>query len=820
MFQNEQFINDFVDEASSHAERFEIDLLTLESERNNKELINSLFRAIHSIKGTAGFLGLNKIVRFSHSMESVLGKIKTNEITVNDKIIETFLKSIDYLKVMIKKGFKSEELEIKEYTDELDKLADLNEKKTEESKDESSDINTFEDKVESSECIKEITYIEDKLDYLKNSLKFGKRLYSIIFIETQGDYKNNVFKEMDELGDLIIFKNENNDSFYFCTILEKDMINLVIEDDKCFIEEINIKEELEKLSLTHENQDKVNQDEVNQELEFDFKPSDFKDLSSETIRVSVSLLNKLLDISSEMVLRRNQLLNQLSKHNIAIPELNSLMQNIDFLTTEIQEKVMQTRLQPLNNIFNKLPRLVRDLCKNLNKDVNIMIKGGDVELDKSIIEALMDPFIHLIRNSIDHGIETSDERVKKGKKSKGEIIIKAYHESSFVNIDIIDDGKGLSILKIKNRALSMGYSLDYLESISKQELINFIFEPGFSTAEEVTDISGRGVGMNVLKSNIEKLGGTIEVSSDEDLGTKVRLILPLTMAIIPSLILGVSDFRFVIAKSNLQEIMKIDKKEIKDLNGAKIINLRDDLIPIVYLGDILNIENENPKDKVNIIVVKLKEKRFGIVVDSIFDEEEILVKKLQKYFKGILCYSGMTVLGDGRTAMILDPDGIVSMGNLIFEDNKKNESEDEVSEVENSKNLLIFNGVGEETYAIDLKYVSRVKQIDRNSIEKIGNGIYIQYEDRPVKSIYIEDYLKYSKKEYKDDKLYIILLKGFENELGIIIRKIYDTFEMNLDFDESLKSEFILGSFIYNKKITILPDIDSIVENTDFTTNT
>lgn len=820
MFQNEQFINDFVDEASSHAERFEIDLLTLESERNNKELINSLFRAIHSIKGTAGFLGLNKIVRFSHSMESVLGKIKSNEITVNDKIIETFLKSLDYLKVMIKKGFKSEELEIKEYTDELDKLADLNEKKTEESKDESSDINTFEDKVESSECIKEITYIEDKLDYLKNSLKFGKRLYSIIFIETQEDYKNNVFKEMDELGDLIIFKNENNDSFYFCTILEKDMINLVIEDDKCFIEEINIKEELEKLSLTHENQDKVNQDEVNQELEFDFKPSDFKDLSSETIRVSVSLLNKLLDISSEMVLRRNQLLNQLSKHNIAIPELNSLMQNIDFLTTEIQEKVMQTRLQPLNNIFNKLPRLVRDLCKNLNKDVNIMIKGGEVELDKSIIEALMDPFIHLIRNSIDHGIEISDERVKKGKKSKGEIIIKAYHESSFVNIDIIDDGRGLSIPKIKNRALSMGYSLDYLESISKQELINFIFEPGFSTAEEVTDISGRGVGMNVLKSNIEKLGGTIEVSSDEDLGTRVRLILPLTMAIIPSLILGVSDFRFVIAKSNLQEIMKIDEKEIRDLNGAKAINLRDDLIPIVYLSDILKIENKNKKNKVNIIVVKLKEKRFGIVVDSIFDEEEILVKKLPKYFKSILCYSGMTVLGDGRTAMILDPDGIVSMGNLIFEDNKKNESEDEVSEVENSKNLLIFNGVGEETYAIDLKYVSRVKQIDRNSIEKIGNGIYIQYEDKPVKSIYIEDYLKYSKKEYKDDKLYIILLKGFENELGIIIRKIYDTFEMNLDFDESLKSEFILGSFIYNKKITILPDIDSIVENTDFTTNT
>lgn len=793
MFQNEEFINDFIDEANSHVEKFEAYLLNVESKNYDKETINSMFRSIHSIKGTAGFLGLSKIVKLSHSMENILSDIKSEKVALNSEIFEIFLKCLDTLKSMINLGFKSEDIDIIKYVEMLDLI------KTKDDNVEKLFLESIKESNKIDFKVPKFNKINEKIEIINNSIKHGKKLYKVSFIDNSNEYISFVMNELNDLGDVYIFEESHESIIYFFSVLEKSMIDMVIEKNKCELNELNISLLFEKYS--NSDDDSGLENSILEEISI---------TSSETVRVSVSLLNKLLDISSEMVLRRNQLLNQMSIYTKDIPELNELLQNIDYLTTEIQEKVMQTRLQPLNLIFNKLPRMLRDLSKQLNKESELSIKGGYLELDKSIIEELMDPFIHIVRNCIDHGIELPSDRIKKGKNRVGSISINAFHESGFVNIDIIDDGRGLSSSRIKSKAISLGYNQDFIESMSEQELIKLIFEPGFSTADTVTDISGRGVGLNVLKTNIEKLGGTIDISSKKDKGTSVRLVLPLTMAIIPSLIIGIKEYRFVIAKSNLQEVIKVDKDDVKKFNGSMFINLRKNLIPVLDLYSLLNIESNLVKEKINIIIVKYRGRRVGLIIDEIYDEEEILVKKLPRYFKDITFYSGVTVLGNGKTAMILDTESISSNANLDFGEGEQSYTMSDGIEIKKESEYLVFRSFGAEIYAIDIKNVLRVEKIEVNDIQKIGNDDFIQFQNKPLKAIYVEDFLGFEKKEASNKYIYIIATKSFEVNYCIIIEGIYETISTQISYHENLCSKYILGNIVFDSKITIIPDFKEI----------
>jgi two-component system, chemotaxis family, sensor kinase CheA len=585
--------------------------------------------------------------------------------------------------------------------------------------------------------------------------------------------------------------------------------------------------------------------------------------SEDSIRVNVSLLNTLLNLASELVLGRNQLLRGMEMHRKNITGMDSILQNIDHITTELQEKVMQTRMQSIANVFNKFPRIIRDMAKKMNKEIDLIIEGDDVELDKSIIEALGDPLTHLIRNAVDHGLETPTERKKAGKPEVGKVIMKAYHESGYVNVDIIDDGRGLDLEKIKKKAIEKGIiDKNELLTMKENDITQLVFNPGFSTAEVVTDFSGRGVGMDVVKTNIEKLGGAIEIFTVPQKGTTFRLLLPLTLAIIPSIIVEVEGQKFALPQINLQEIVRIKSgdahRKIEFINSSEVLRLRGGLLPIIHLGDVLGIkrtyldtlshekkvenrktitgyskiiQNENEeaqiikmKREVNstirILVIKIGSKKLGIITDKIHGSEEILVKPMPAFIKDCRCYSGVTIMGDGKTAMILDPEGIIGKANLNFTDvlNQKGSERNVETTDENimeHQSILIFKCSGTETLAVDLSMVSRVEEISPNDIEVIGDTEYIKYRGDMLRVIKPENYLPISKgkAEAIPKKYYVIIPKLVRHPIGLLIEKIHDTVHTVIKLNsENTKIKGILGSSIINDKIVVLLNLYELFE--------
>jgi len=708
--QNEEFIQDFIDEATTGIETIEAGLLNLNGDNDISDNIHAIFRAIHSIKGTAGFFGLKKIVELAHAMENVLGEIRNNKMAVNNNIIDILLTSNDCLRFMVDNVKESENVTIQEH---LNKLAGL-------------------------------------LDAKKTS-------------DMQTDRAQNV---------------QAAESF--------------------------------KAAETESK------------------------LSDSSIRVNVSLLNGLLNLASEMVLGRNQLLRSMEAHRKNIPGIDPILQNIDRITTELQEKVMQTRMQPVANIFNRFPRVIRDLAKQLNKNVQLYMEGTEVELDKSIIEALSEPLTHLIRNAVDHGIELPAVREKAGKSVTGRVMLKAYHEGGHVNIDVSDDGAGINIEIIKQKAIEKGFvtAADLL-AMKEQEILRMLFKQGFSTADNVSDISGRGVGLDVVAANIAKLGGTVEVYTELGKGTIFRLILPLTLAIIPSLIVEVKGHKFALPQVNLQEVVRVksgdSSKRIEFINNAEVLRLRNKLLPIIHLEDIIGVCSvDNNKLKANredsstdritrILVIRTGSKRFGLAVDRIYDEEEILVKPLPKYLKNCICYSGVTILGDGKTAMILDVDGIASFTRMEFmEEPTGNTEEQSVEYTENNKSmrkLLIFKCSANEILAMDMSMVSRVEKIECSEIEKIGDKEYIKYLDGSLRVIRPEDYLPINKEPLTRNHLYVIIPKLRTSLIGILATEIRDTLEVEVHQNEaSIKSRGLSGSAIINHRITLFLDVNELVE--------
>jgi two-component system chemotaxis sensor kinase CheA len=683
--------------------------------------------------------------------------------------------------------------------------------------------------------------------------------------------------KITSLDDILDIENDTGIDIYMklivTSVLEKDLFSEAIDleidriskikmeysDDNKNEEKIdvenkeisvnNIKEiiDIDKKTEKIEKDSKITEQIKNTNIKKNFKHED-------SIRVNVTVLNDLLNMASEMVLGRNQLLRKLEGYRKSISGLSPILQNIDRLTSGMQEKIMQTRMQPVSNVFNKFPRIIRDLSKNIDKEIELQIEGEHVELDKAVIEALADPLTHLVRNSADHGLEKSEERELKGKERAGIIKLKAYHEGGYVNIDIEDDGKGIDIDAVSKKALEKGIiTNDELNLMSEQEIIQLIFKAGFSTAQAVSNISGRGVGMDVVRNNIEKLGGSIEIFSKKDIGTTIRLMLPLTLAIIQSLIVDVGGHKFALPQANLKEIVRIkkgdSKRYIEYLHDSEVLRLRGRLLPIFHLADILDIEKTyfDPLDKkekkdrrnnltdiresdseveftprrkdeenqiIRILVLQVGSKLFGVAVDNIFASEETLVKPLPKYFKSCECYSGVTIMGDGKTAMILDVDGMIKLSSFKF----NNEIENHISKTENDdkavevQNLLLFKCTGNETYAIDLSMISRVEEIKEDDIEKIGDREYIKYQGGKLRVIYPEDYLPVNRDKH-NTKRYVLIPKHVKYPIGVSIEKIIDNIniQIKLNGDDS-KINGVVGTTIYENKITLLINLYELFE--------
>ncbi len=562
-------------------------------------------------------------------------------------------------------------------------------------------------------------------------------------------------------------------------------------------------------------------------------------VSDSNIRVDVSLLDKLMNLVGELVLTRNQIVQFVTTQENAT--LTTSSQRLNLITTELQEGVMKTRMQPIENIWNKFPRLVRDLATSCGKKVTLEMEGKDTELDRTIIEAIKDPLTHLVRNAVDHGIETPNVRRQIGKPEAGRLFLSAFHEGGQVNIEISDDGGGIDVNRIKRKALQHGFAnSDQLTRMSDREIMDLIFLPGFSTAESVTNVSGRGVGMDVVKTNIEKIGGMIDVQSKPGQSTTIKIKIPLTLAIIPALLVTSGGDRYAIPQVNLLELVRLDGKQGKNgvemIHGSPVYRLRGKLLPLVYLSQTLKVNaDSSPASKnglLNIVVLQADGHPFGLVVEGISDTEEIVVKPLGKLLKGLSVFAGATIMGDGTVALILDVLGIAQSTGVVSEAREKSLSElsaqVEEKSAKDQRKLLLFRGPDDARMAIPLSLVARLEEFFVKNVENVGVGDVVQYRGEILPLIYVREILPERRKELRHpdasdpakdgNKIQAVVYSDQGHSVGLVVDQILDIVEGAFDLQTAGTRDGVYGTTVIQSRVTELLDIQGIIRkaNIDF----
>ncbi|MBT4140249.1 MAG: response regulator, partial [Candidatus Latescibacteria bacterium] len=583
-------------------------------------------------------------------------------------------------------------------------------------------------------------------------------------------------------------------------------------------------------------------------------------VADSTLRVNVKLLDALMNLAGELVLTRNQLMQIISSNDM--PSIDQASQRLDLITSELQEAIMSTRMQPIGVVFSKFRRIVRDLSRDLRKSIELVLVGVEVELDKTIIEALSDPLTHLVRNGVDHGIEVPSERLAAGKPEQATLKLRAFHEAGQVVIEIADDGKGIDPARIKAKALDSGlHDKQVLDAMSDKEIIRLIFAPGFSTAEEVTDISGRGVGMDVVNTNLTELGGVVDIDSELGTGTTVRIKLPLTLAIIPSLLVSMGNERYALPQVNVLELVRVSPNQVKDriqkIGGALVLRLRGDLLPLIRLSELVDVDpvyidpttgdaqqdrrevlhdrrgHGQGKDKddlredaerrhlgqsaISIVVVAAGAFQYGLVVDQLLDSEEIVVKPLDRHLTDSKIYAGATIQGDGRVAMILD---VVEIGRKM-ELNDMEAIKDQLNQMDqdrldadsgaDAQSLVLVRSAADEQFAIPLGLVSRIERIDKSQIEVAGGRRAMKYRNTSLVLFAIEDAA--SVKPCDDtEHLFVIVFSVSDREVGLIVSQIVDTLDTAVAVDQiTFCQPGILGSAILHDETTLLVDLFGVV---------
>ncbi|HYW78493.1 MAG TPA: chemotaxis protein CheW [Thermoguttaceae bacterium] len=539
-----------------------------------------------------------------------------------------------------------------------------------------------------------------------------------------------------------------------------------------------------------------------------------------SIRVPVSLLDGLMNLAGELVLSRNQLMQAVASTDGA--GLDSVAGRLDQVTSELQEAIMQTRMQVVGTVFGKFPRVVRDLSKQLGKQCELTLEGEDVELDKSIIEAIGDPLTHLVRNSIDHGIESPDQRVRNGKPADGSIVLRAFHQAGKVNISISDDGAGIDASKLKEKATLRGLiTPEQANDMGEREALRLIFHPGFSMAEKVTGVSGRGVGMDVVKTNIEKLGGAVGIDTQIGVGTTINVKLPLTLAIIPSLIVRCQKNRFAIPQASISELVRIKAgdvaKKIERVKNAEVFRLRGNLLPLVRLDRALDLHagtDAEGSGPINIIVVETGHLRYGLVVDGLHDSEEIVVKPLGRHMQDCHCLAGATILGDGRVALILDAAGIASRMELALPDGDElsHASDSHMVGGEETQTVLLFTNDPAEQFGIPMAVIARLERVITDQIDSVGGREVLQYRGTSLPLFRLENHIKASPPP-DASKIYVVVFNVHGREVGLVVPTLVDIRDVPTNVDTSTFSEpGVIGSVQVNQKAMRLLDLYKLTQ--------
>jgi two-component system, chemotaxis family, sensor kinase CheA len=559
-----------------------------------------------------------------------------------------------------------------------------------------------------------------------------------------------------------------------------------------------------------------------------------RDAAPETIRVGVNLLDKLMTQVGELVLARNQLL-QIA-NTVGDTSLHAVSQRMNLIATELQEEVMKTRMQPIGNIWSQFPRTVRDVALGCSKEVGIEMEGEKTELDKTIIEAIKDPLTHLVRNSVDHGIELPAERVKAGKARAGRLILRAFHEGGQVNIEISDDGAGLNPERIRQKAVERGViGAEQAGRMTEREIYNLIFLPGFSTAEKVTNVSGRGVGMDVVKTNVERIGGNVDVQSKRGQGTTVRVKIPLTLAIIPALVVTCCGERYAIPQVSLLELVRLEADEVSTgielVHGAPVYRLRGQLLPLVYLSRELKLEADAKRaaqsdGAVNIVVLQADERQFGLVVDQINDTEEIVVKPLRKQLKSVKTFAGSSIMGDGKVALILDVLGLAQRASVVTETRERAITEKVAESVnqEEKQTFLLFAGPGDSRMAIPLSTLARLEEFPVAQVEMSGSQWVTQYRGKILPLVRLNVVLEERRNKLRalqapptadSGPIQALVVNHEGRTFGLVVEKILDIVEDPANVKSAATRAAVLYSVVIGNRVTELLDIPAILRGAD-----
>lgn len=635
-----EILEEFLIEADEILSGLDQDLIELEENPDDKELLNKIFRGMHTLKGGAGFLGLTSVVEIAHKIEDIFNKLRNDELKLTSEMMDIIFEGVDKLKESIEMIKESEEIpDEKDIKDLLIKL----------------------ESVLSGGEVLEAEIVNN------NHESQGEIGTDIQFVESvDEDIKNLILqypgKDLGEiLEELILLPPDERPSIEVIEKLEK-----IISEGKDVKDLIKQKGEEQKSKPEIEESKPVQKEERPKTAEkSEITKKKKTEKKEEVIRVDVERVEVLMNLVGELVLDRNRIVKLASGLETSCNSTETIEELLDSITgmsrtvSDLQDAVMKLRMQPVKKVFSKFPRIVRDLAKKLNKKVNLVLEGEDTEIDRSILDKLEDPLIHLVRNAIDHGIEPPEERVKSGKPEIGTVKLSAYQEGDRIIIAIEDDGKGIDVEKVKKKAIEKGLiTPEQAENISDKEAFELLFMPGFSTAEQVSDVSGRGVGMDVVASTIHSLRGTIEVESELGEGTKFIMKLPLTVAIIRTLMVGANNRIFAIPLYSVVEIVRYEPDKVKNIGQFKSFMLREEVYLMFSLNELFDMPDQNEKQF--IVIVRVGEKNIAISVEELFGEEEIVIKPLGKLLENVQGIAGATITGDGRVVLIVDTNSLIN----------------------------------------------------------------------------------------------------------------------------------------------------------------
>lgn len=917
--EDQELYNSFIEEASEVLVGVENDFLQMEEDGANvdTDLVNKVFRGIHSMKGSAGFMGFDTIGVLAHELETVLNNIRSQTLIPNPKIIDALLKGADVLTSMVNNLGESNSVDVSAQVALLQTCGDETTSENEQTPPLSADTNVeiynecdvdialpdgtlafvmiesqkmLDLQLEGNDIyivtVDFITDVQEKnrkpYDFIQLIDKCGVLISSYMSTAGVGDLKHELPDQMQFmmlLGskidqnllaselDLTVGQVHHIASFKQTQWTESGPLPLDDSDDMPSPEQ-PVEGTPQVCDTPAETAPKAPVDAKSMPPKQKSAPalSESSDASGgdtaspqqTNLRVNVKVLDTLMNLAGELVLGRNQLV-QISELQ-DLSGLDTVSSRIDQVTSELQEAIMQTRMQQVGSVFSKFPRIIRDLSTKLDKNCELIVKGKEVELDKTIIEAIGDPLTHLVRNAIDHGIEGPDERIAKGKDPKGTITLDAYHQAGKVNISIAEDGAGINPKGIIEAAISKGViSVDEAEQLTDREAMRLIFAPGFSTAAEITDVSGRGVGMDVVKTNIESLGGTIHIDSEIDKGTTITIKMPLTLAIIPSLIIRCGQIRMAIPQVNICELVRIKTTDIaskiEKINNSEVFRLRGKLLPLVRLNKALDIQSfytdaqtneqhinhrENIADRrtedlsdaqevevsaqtkrdggdrreltaagaMNIIVVESGHLHYGIIVDELFDSKEIVVKPLGCHFSECNYYAGATILGDGEIALIVDIAGVASEVDLNI-----NEADDghvaEVTEsvLDGQHTFLAFTNHEDEKFGVATKFIERIERIKVDQIDTVGGLTILQYRGESLPLLSLEEHVQ-AKPRQDRESIFIIVVKVSGKDIGIIAPNLENIHNIGEDVDTTtFRENGIVGSVILDQINVRLLDV-------------